>query len=370
MRKNKSNRRKFSLLLFLISIISLSGALLTFISEKGEVDFGFEDLDFISATASDTELNKNEITRIIKKGLKDSLNNIAINKEDMEKLSVMLIDSAMAKGLAVKADSLALVESLEGKTVVVSSETGGAAFGDSNALNCNSSKQLNGGALLVVSSEVAGQEVKASNNQQPAASQIEGAVFVYHTHSTESYEPYSDGNYHITGDLGTVRNVAAELCNALNKKGITAYHDKTLHDSPTYTNSYGRSLETAKKYLNEHPDIKVVIDLHRDAMSSSGKKYSTIDVNGKKASSFNIVIGKKNENYPQLMNFASRFLSKANELYPGIGGRIIERDYKFNQYLSDYYLLLEVGNNGNRIEEVELTGVLIADVLEAIMSEI
>ena len=113
-----------------------------------------------------------------------------------------------------------------------------------------------------------------------------------------------------------------------------------------------------------------MIDLHRDAMSSSGKKYSTVTVNGVTASSFNIVVGKQNDNYPQLMDFAGRVISKANELYPGLGGRIIERDYKFNQYLSDYYLLLEVGNNGNTIDETEATGRLLGDVLEAVMREI
>ena len=43
---------------------------------------------------------------------------------------------------------------------------------------------------------------------------------------------------------------------------------------------------------------------------------------------------------------------------------------EFNQYLSDHYLLLEVGNNGNTIEEAEMTGKLLADVIEAVMREI
>jgi len=221
---------------------------------------------------------------------------------------------------------------------------------------------------LIVSSAVdeqSGEEVPG-----PVVSDVKGAVFIYHTHSTESYEPYSDGNYHITGNEGTVRNVADELEASLKEKGITVYHDTTLHDSPSYTNSYGRSLQTAKNYLAQYPDIKVVIDLHRDAMSSSGKKYSTVTANGETASSFNIVVGKQNDNYTELMAFANKIITKANELYPGFGGRIIERDYKFNQYLSNYYLLLEVGNNGNTINETEASGRLLADVLEAVMREI
>ncbi|MDO4481677.1 MAG: stage II sporulation protein P [Bacillota bacterium] len=174
----------------------------------------------------------------------------------------------------------------------------------------------------------------------------------------------------MTGNEGTVRNVGDALAEELKSKGITVYHDKTLHDNPTYTNSYGRSLNTAKSYLGQHGEIKVVIDLHRDAMAEGGKKYSTAAVNGANASSFNVVVGRQNNNYPQLMSFAGKVIAKANELYPGLGGRIIEREYKFNQYLSNNYLLLEIGNNGNTIDEAVLTGKLLADVLEAVMREI
>lgn len=193
-----------------------------------------------------------------------------------------------------------------------------------------------------------------------------GAVLIYHTHSTESYEPYSEGNYHVTQEEGTVRDVGSVLENALKEKGITVYHDKTLHDSPSYNNSYSRSLETLKRQLDARPEISVVIDLHRDA-ATSGKKYSTVNIEGKTASSFNIVVGNKNENYTQLLAFANQFLETANSLYPGLGGRVIEREYKFNGYLSNHYLLLEVGNNENTIEEVRTTGEALADVLESVM---
>lgn len=195
---------------------------------------------------------------------------------------------------------------------------------------------------------------------------ITGAVLIYHTHSTESYEPYSAGNYHSVPETGTVREVGAHLTERLRAKGITVYHDQTLHDSPSYNSSYARSLDTLQRQLSARPEIQVVIDLHRDA-SATGKKYATTTVNGKTASSFNIVVGNQNENYKELLSFANTFLSTANELYPGLGGRIIEREYKFNGYMSDHWLLLEVGNNLNTIDEVNVTGDALADVVEAVM---
>ena len=195
---------------------------------------------------------------------------------------------------------------------------------------------------------------------------VEGAVLIYHTHSTESYEPYSDGNYHVLQEEGTVRDVGNVLESALKEKGITVYHDKTLHDSPSYNNSYSRSLQTLKNQLAAREDIVLVVDLHRDA-ASAGKKYDTTKVNGKTASSFHIVVGNKNENAGALMDFANQVIETANRLYPGLGGKIIQREYKFNGYLSDHSLLLEVGNNLNTIEEVRETGRALGDVLAEVM---
>ena len=307
------------MLLLLVLAIAVSGACLMFTARGEGGEEGFDETD--TDIAEITEISRSSI---------DTREESDAGGAD--KIAAMFISSAISDGIDRKSNER-------------SAEEAG-----------------------IVSSAVT--ELVGSETSEPVVSDIDGAVFIYHTHSTESYEPYSDGNYHITGSEGTVRNVANELEASLKAKGITVYHDTTLHDSPTYTNSYGRSLQTAKNYLAQHQDIKVMIDLHRDAMSSSGKKYSTVTVNGVTASSFNIVVGKQNDNYPQLMDFAGRVISKANELYPGLGGRIIERDYKFNQYLSDYYLLLEVGNNGNTIDETEATGRLLGDVLEAVMREI
>ena len=45
-------------------------------------------------------------------------------------------------------------------------------------------------------------------------------VIIYHTHSTESYMPYDESNYHRTDEEGTVRDVGNVLENELKKKGI------------------------------------------------------------------------------------------------------------------------------------------------------
>lgn len=194
-------------------------------------------------------------------------------------------------------------------------------------------------------------------------------VLIYHTHATESYQPMSDGNFHCLQEKGTVREVGNELAQQLQKKGIPVIHDKTLHDSPSYNQSYARSLETVQSYLRKNPSIKIVIDLHRDAAMYVGNVGKTMQVQGNSIAKYSLVIGKGNANYEQLKGFANQINAKADKLYPGFSGRIIEKEYRFNQYVCDRYLLLEVGNNENTIDQARLTGKYFADVLEAYIKE-
>lgn len=195
-------------------------------------------------------------------------------------------------------------------------------------------------------------------------------VLIYHTHATESYQPVNTGNFHSVEEAGTVREVGEALTQALEAKGIQVIHDKTLHDSPSYSESYTRSLETMTKLLAQYPSAKIIIDLHRDAASYNGNKAKTLVIDGKTAADFSLVIGTKNANASQLSVFAEYINHTANQLYPDFGGKIITKPYKFNEYLSDYYLLLEVGNNQNTIDQAKVTGTYFADVLELAIKEI
>jgi stage II sporulation protein P len=56
-------------------------------------------------------------------------------------------------------------------------------------------------------------------------------------------------------------------------------------------------------------------------------------------------------------------------MFPGFGGNIIEKQYKFNQYVSDHHMLLEVGNNMNTIDQAKLTGKYFGDVLAEIIND-
>ena len=192
-------------------------------------------------------------------------------------------------------------------------------------------------------------------------------VIIYHTHSSESYMPYKSSNYHREKEKGTVRDVGSVMKKTLEKKGIKVIHDKTLHDRPSYNESYNRSLETITALRKKYPSADYIIDLHRDAAPSSVSegKYTVID--GKRVAKFSLVVGQQNENYVELYDYAKKVSEKAGGMYNGFGGPIIERNYRYNEYVSNRSLLLEIGNNRNTIEEARLCGRYFAEVLASII---
>lgn len=194
-------------------------------------------------------------------------------------------------------------------------------------------------------------------------------VIIYHTHSSESYMPFKESNYHRVDEEGTVRDVGNVLENELKKKGINVIHDKTIHDRPSYNESYSRSLATIKTLKEKYPTALYIIDLHRDAAAASATEGKYIEIDGKRVAKFSMVVGRSNENYVELYDFAKKVSGKAAAMYSGFGGAIIEKDYNYNEFVSNKALLLEVGNNKNTIEEARECGKYFAEVLASIIEE-
>jgi len=194
-------------------------------------------------------------------------------------------------------------------------------------------------------------------------------VIIYHTHSSESYMPYKESNYHREEVKGTVREVGDVMEEVLENKGINVIHDKTVHDRPSYNESYNKSLATIQSLKKKYPTAIYIIDLHRDAAASSAKegKYTIID--GKRVAKFTLVVGQANENYVELYDFAKKVGNRAGEMYSGFTGAIIEKNYNYNEFVSNKALLLEVGNNKNTIEEANACGRYFAEVLADVIEE-
>ncbi|MCR4429832.1 MAG: stage II sporulation protein P [Tepidanaerobacteraceae bacterium] len=190
-------------------------------------------------------------------------------------------------------------------------------------------------------------------------------VLIYHTHTTESYTPSKAYNYkprdnaYHTDDLNfSVVRVGDVMADELNKMGIPALHNKTIHDVPTYMTSYTNSLKTCEQILKANPSIKILIDLHRDAPVADPQKsreLTTVKIDGKTYSRIMLVIGSDktfpHPHWKENYQFGVLVDNKLEELYPGISRGIDLRKERFNQHLSNKAILVEIGSHGNTMEE-------------------
>lgn len=202
----------------------------------------------------------------------------------------------------------------------------------------------------------------------------EPQVLIYHTHTTEGYmdedvDFFYDSFYSRTQDGNfSVVAVGDAISDVLNKRGIKTIHDKTIHDS-TYDGSYDRSSQTVETYMKKYDSIKVVLDIHRDAIGTDERKIKPVfTYNGKKAAQIMILSGCDDgsnwfPNWQNNLNFALKIQNKAEELYEGMTRPLSFDYFRYNEYVCDGSLLIEVGTEANSVDEAVYAGELLGNVL-------
>lgn len=160
-------------------------------------------------------------------------------------------------------------------------------------------------------------------------------VGMYHTHNDECYFT-PDGTDSFYGE-GGIHDVGARLKSNFEKLGITVKYDESLH-LPHNSGAYTRSQVTAKALLDSGVDA--IFDIHRDSTPRS--EYLTT-VNGTQMSKVRMVIGSSNQNYQENKNFAYSIKSYADKVYPGFIKDIYMGGGNYNQQLSGFAMLFEMG---------------------------
>ena len=205
-------------------------------------------------------------------------------------------------------------------------------------------------------------------------------VLIIHTHTTEGYMTYDAGYYNAADrerNTDHSRNVCAvgdAVVKALAAHGINAIHDTTVHDSP-YSGAYTRSAKTVQSILDKHPTIQVVLDLHRDALmeGSSGLVKPTVTINGKKAAQMMIIAGVlstnalPNTHWEQNLALAAKWQKVLTENYDGLMRPLYTVGSRYNQHLHAGYLLVEVGSEGNTVEEAVYSGEILGKTLAELL---
>ena len=217
-----------------------------------------------------------------------------------------------------------------------------------------------------------------SNSPSYIASTNAPLVLIIHTHGTEGYSEngaisYLDNGGEIARSEDTSKNVVAVgavMAETLNKNGISTLHCTVMHDRIQYKDSYSRAEETIKHYLAKYPSIKLVIDLHRDAIiKSTGELVRPVTVvNSKPTAQLMCVVGSDwgGESCPSWQNnlaLALKLREALNKKYGNLCRPAYLRSSTYNQELSPFSLLLEVGACGNSLEEAKNAAKLAAEEL-------
>lgn len=203
-------------------------------------------------------------------------------------------------------------------------------------------------------------------------------VLIYHTHTCECYTPTEQNQYEPSGNFRTtdlnysVAKVGDIFGEYLTSFGFNVIHDKTFHDYPTYSGSYGRSLTTVSNLLQDNKNIDVLFDIHRDAIAD--ESYAPkVKIGDEYAARIMFVIGTDGSgldhpNWKNNLSYAIKVQKKADEMYPGLFKPIIVRNSRYNQNLGNCATIIEVGSTGNTLEECEVSVKYLAKVLEKIVS--
>ena len=197
----------------------------------------------------------------------------------------------------------------------------------------------------------------------------------------------------ITADIDIITNATPKDLNGIFKNikktyldygAVKLYIDNHIIDITTfrrefdYKNNkpsrieYISSLETVKSMLNTHKSINIAIDLHRDGrdlktdadIQKEHERMSTT-YKGEKVAKFFFVVGMRNPNVNEVKSLAEDITKFAKTKYPELVLSVVEKPVgKFNQYMAQNHMLIEVGSNGTSSEEAKASAKYIAEILD------
>lgn len=245
--------------------------------------------------------------------------------------------------------------------------------------------ELEGGGQVVNHTSVTNSTLLSESKLPPAfkiSVNEKPQVLIMHTHTTEAYEPYvresfdPSFNYRTTDETKNVAAVGEAICEKLENAGIAYIHDTTIHDYPSYTGAYERSAETVKAILEEYPSIKVVLDIHRDAIGTDTSITQPIaEIGEKEAAQIMIISGCDDgtmgmPDYMFNFRFACRLQEQMETMYPGLTRPVLFDYRRYNQNLTTGSLLIEVGSHGNTLEQAVYAGSLFGDALVQVLLDL
>ena len=197
-------------------------------------------------------------------------------------------------------------------------------------------------------------------------------ILILHSHGSEAYTPQGEQDtytpsdpYRTTDCAHNVVRVGEEMARVFREAGFSVVHDTNLYDYPAYNGAYDRSLEATQRWLTQFPSVKIVLDVHRDALGDEETIYKVISEEKQgTAAQVMLVVGTDNGGFHPLweenLSFALHLQQQLLDDYDHLARPIVLRSSRFNQQLSVGSVLVEVGTHGNTLDEALLGARLFA----------
>ncbi|PFN80682.1 stage II sporulation protein P [Bacillus sp. AFS076308] len=218
-------------------------------------------------------------------------------------------------------------------------------------------------------------ESQSTNDDQPK-NPANKTVFIYQTHSWESFLPVLNDAVKPDDAISSdervnVIGLGSRLAKDLMSKGIGVEHDKTnmtqelLNKGWQSTKAYTESRDIVEAAAANNNQLKYYIDIHRDSLR---KEITTKRINGKSYARLYFVIGRENKNYLENLELAKKLNGQLERKYPGISRGVFLKTYKdgngvYNQDISNNSMLLEIGGVDNSLSELHNTIDVFAEIL-------
>ena len=197
-------------------------------------------------------------------------------------------------------------------------------------------------------------------------------ILILHSHGSEAYTPQGEQDAYTPSDpfrttdcAHNVVRVGEEMARVFREAGFSVVHDTNLYDYPAYNGAYDRSLEAAQRWLTQFPSLKIILDVHRDALEDEDTIYKVISKEKQgTAAQVMLVVGTDNGGFHPLweenLSFALHLQQQLLDDHDRLARPIVLRSSRFNQQLSVGSVLVEVGTHGNSLDEALLGARLFA----------
>lgn len=216
-----------------------------------------------------------------------------------------------------------------------------------------------------------------ADRSRDAAAQGDVLVFIYHTHNRESFLPELGlGPEAAPADAYdpdvNITSVGKTLADMLRRRGIAAARSDADYpadvESFEYAKSYAYSARTVRDALAAYPDVRLIVDLHRDSL---GRNETTVTVGGVSYARLCFVVGRRNPQWEKNAALAHKLHQAVESRLPGISRGVLTKSShghaEYNQSLSPNIVLIEAGGPYNTFAELNRSMDVLADAVAAVV---